>query len=68
VDAWFVQLLRGLKRPFVFQLGIVGFEVELTAATAPGLLSEQAEGGRFDGIILPRNAGIQWLPPTLYKS
>jgi len=31
----------------------------MTAATAPGLLSEQAEGERFDGIILPRNAGLQ---------
>lgn len=68
VDAWFVQLLWGLKRPFLFQLGIVGFEVEMTPATAAGLLSEQAEGGRFDGIILPRNAGLQWLPPTSYES
>jgi hypothetical protein len=68
VDAWFVHFLRGLNRPFAFQIGVVGFEVQMTAATAPGWMSTLTAGERLDGIILPGNEGVEWHPPTSYES
>jgi hypothetical protein len=68
VDAWFLQLLRGLKRPFTFQLGVLGFEVEMTVAEVPNLTPKSTSGEHFYGIILPGNDGLQWHPPTSYES
>ncbi len=68
VDAWFLQLLRGLNRPFSFQLGVIGFEVEMTAADVADLRSESAADEHFNGMILPGSGGLQWHPPTSYES
>lgn len=68
VDRWFLQLLRSLGRPFEFQLGVVGFEVELTAASAPGLRSDWEARGRAEGIIFPEENGLRWRPPITYES
>ena len=68
VDAWFLQLLRGLNRPFEFQLGVIGFEVNLTSANAPGLLRSASENDeRYEGLIIPAGAGLKWRSPTSYK-
>jgi len=65
IDAWFLQLLRSLQRPFTFQLAVIGFEVP---ADPRELACDAAPGEDFYGIVRPQQDGLQWNPPASYES
>jgi len=66
VDGWFLEMLRSQREVLSFEVGKIGFEVEMNAMRAGKLKSGRMPAERFDGIVIPGENEIEWYPPTRF--
>jgi hypothetical protein len=68
IDAWFLQLVRNLIDVLKFEVGVLGWEPELTSDSVSETKAAATAEQRFDGVILPTGTvGVEWYPPTRYE-
>jgi hypothetical protein len=64
MDAWFLQLLKKQRGAFTFEVGVIGFETDLTDDNIAAYKAGAIPPERCDGIVVFREGEIEWYPPT----
>lgn len=66
IDKWFLELVHNLTGALKFEIGVIGWEPQLTLDLVGVTKAAATMEHRFDGVILRTEAGLQWYPPTRY--
>jgi len=64
INAWLVDIGAHVFQKVPFEIALVGFEVELTDGSREKIQREGVPEERFDGLLLPGAAGLQFYPQT----
>ncbi len=66
LNSFMVGIARFIYQETRFKIGIIGYEVdqfEVLKNLTKGIPSE-----RWNGILIPRDDQLEWVPPTIYKA
>ena len=64
INDWLVNIARQVYPLSKFELGIIGFEVDLFEIKKK--LVKGIPDKRWDGLLVPREDQLLWFPPTIY--
>jgi hypothetical protein len=66
LNEWFRTVAEGVYQRFAFAFGVIGFETDYVAVKTQTLDAIPEE--RWDGLLIPKEDGLIWYPPTEYGS
>ena len=64
VMAWLREIATVVHGQVPIQLGLLGWETDDSGLSAEGLRMEGIPTERYEGLLVPENADLRWIPPT----